>query len=240
MGMTEEESVWWAMSFEELYQFARKKGFGKGKEGRKSGRVRIIKWLCENDGITPYAAPTVPPVVEAPIITRPIVRSTGAIAHPEAILRTNDPALQKRIDEAFKDYIKLSSVDLLALCMARSYQLLKDSQGKLPSKSCKAMANWLAAWDVLKSPREKKWWLGDGIDLVNKAKAMGYEGPSAPKKYDVILWLRSTPEEAEIEAAEIAEPTPNKKRKGEEAPQPVSKRPAKGSKRAHGWGLLKS
>lgn len=68
---------------------------------------------------------------------------------------------------------------------------------------------------------------------------MGYNGPSAPKKYDVILWLRSTPEEVEIEAAEIAEPTPNKKRKGEEAPLLTSKRPAKGSKRAHGWGLLK-
>lgn len=165
-GMTDKESIWWAMSFEELYQLARRNGFGKGKEGRKSGRVRIIKWLCDSEGITPYVAPTVTPVVEAPITARPIVRPTGAIAHPEAILRTNDHALQKRIDEAFKNYIKLPSVDLLALCMARSYQLLKDSQGKLPSKSCKAMANWLAAWDVLKSPREKKWWLGDGIDLV--------------------------------------------------------------------------
>ena len=46
------------------------------------------------------------------------------------------------------------------------------------------MANWLASWDVLKSDREKKWWLGDGIDLVNRVKVMGYQGP--PKKYDGI------------------------------------------------------
>ena len=79
---------------------------------------------------------------------------------------------------------------------------------------------------VLKSPREKRWWLSDGIDLVNRAKAMGYQGPA--RKYDVIVWLRSTPEDAEIEVAEVAVPTPNKKR---EAKQAVSKRHAKGSKR---------
>jgi hypothetical protein len=62
---------------------------------------------------------------------------------------------------------------------------------------------------------------------------MGYQGSS--KKYDVIVWLRSTPEEAE---AEVAEHTPDKKREGEELAQPVSKRPAKGSKRPHGWNLL--
>jgi hypothetical protein len=66
------------------------------------------------------------------------------------------------------------------------------------------MANWLAAWDVLKSPREK-WWLSDGIDLVNRAKAMGYQGPS--RKYEVIVWLRSTAEESEVGVTEVAEPT---------------------------------
>ena len=131
-------------------------------------------------------------------------------------------------------YKQWPAADLLALAMQRSYQLLKDSKGKLPSKSIKAMANWLAAWDVLKSPREKKWWLGDGIDLVNKAKAMGYQGSS--KKYDVIVWLRTTPEDAEV--TEVAEPTPNKKHKAEEAPESISNRPAKGSKRPHGWNLL--
>lgn len=120
--------------------------------------------------------------------------------------------------------------------MQRSYQLFKDSNGKLPSKSISAMANWLAAWDVLKSPREKKWWLGDGIDLVNRAKAMGYQGPS--RKYEVIVWLRTTSEDSEVK--EIAEPTPNKKkRRTEDATPPVSKRHAKGSRRPDGWDLLK-
>ena len=178
--------------------------------------------------------PSITPAVEATPI---IPRSNGAISHPEAILRTSDPALQRLIDEAEKKYKQWPAADLLALAMQRSYQLLKDSNGKLPSKSISAMANWLAAWDVLKSPREKKWWLGDGIDLVNKAKAMGYQGSS--KKYDVIVWLRSTPEDADAEVAEIAEPTPNKKRMAEEAAHHVSKRPAKGSKRPHGWDLLK-
>ncbi len=105
--------------------------------------------------------------------------------------------------------------------------MLKDSNGKLPSKSISALSQWLAAWDILKSSREKKWWLGHGIDLVNKAKAMGYQGPS--KKYEVIVWLRSTPVDAEIEIAELAEPTPNKR---DEAELKVSKRYAKGSGRA--------
>jgi hypothetical protein len=66
---------------------------------------------------------------------------------------------------------------------------------------------------------------------------MGYQGSSS-KKYDVIVWLRSTPEGAEVEVAEVMEPTPNlnpPRRKAEEGARPVSKRPAKGSKRPHGW-----
>jgi hypothetical protein len=238
-SMTPQETKWWAMTFEELYQHARRKNFGKtGKEGRKSGRVCIIKWLCKKEGITPYVAPSITPVEATPIIARPTLRPTGAISHPEAILRTSDPAMQRLIDAAEKDYKTWPAADLLALAMQRSYQLLKDSNGKLPSKSISAMANWLAAWDVLKSPREKRWWLGDGIDLVNKAKAMGYEGPS--RKYEVIVWLRSTPENAEAKVTEVAQPTPNKnplKRKAEAVPQRVSKRPAKGSKRPRRWGI---
>jgi hypothetical protein len=240
-SMTPQEKAWWAMSFEELYQHARSKNFGKiGKEGRKSGRIRIIKWLCEKEGITPYVATSTPAIEATPIIARPILRPTGAISHPEAILRTSDPALQRLIDEAENKYKQWPANDLLALAMQRSYQLLKDSKGKLPSKSISAIANWLAAWDVLKSPREKKWWLGDGIDLVNRAKAMGYQGPS--RKYEVIVWLRSTPEDSEVEVTKIAEPTPNRnpmKRKAGEAAQDVSKRPAKGSTRPHGWHALK-
>lgn len=93
---------------------------------------------------------------------------------------------------------------------------------------------------MLKSEREKNWWLGDGIDLANKAKAMGYQGTANPKKYDVILWLRGTREDAETEVAgSVAVPTPtgkpNLKRKaGEQVPK-VSKRPAKGTKREKGW-----
>ncbi|TVY81531.1 hypothetical protein LSUE1_G006739 [Lachnellula suecica] len=238
-SMSRQETIWWAMSFEELYQHARSKKFGKsGKEGRKSGRVRIIQWLCEKENITPYVAPSTAIVDPTPIITQPMVRPTGAISHPEAILRTSDPALQRSIKEAEREYKHWPAADLLVLAMERSYQLRKDSHGKLPSKSVSAMANWLAAWDVLKSPREKKWWTGDGIDLVNRAKAMGYQGSS--KKYDVILWLRSTPEKSEVEVTLVAEPTPNRKplkRKAELAPQPVSKRPAKGSKRPNGWHL---
>ena len=239
-SMTPQEKQWWTMNFEELYQHARSKNFGKtGKEGRKSGRIRIIQWLCEKEGITPFVAPSITPVIDAtPIIARPTLLPTGAISHPEAIIRTSDPALQLLIDEAEKNYRGWPAADLLALAMERSYTLLKDSQGKLPSKSISAMSNWLAAWDVLKSPREKKWWLGDGIDLVNKAKAMGYQGRS--RKYDVIVWLRSTLEDCEVEVTKIAEPTPNQnpaKRKAKGATQPVSKRPAKGSKRPFGWHL---
>jgi hypothetical protein len=238
-SMTPREKELWAMNFEELYQHAKSKNFGKrGKEGRKAGRVRIIRWLCEKDGITPYVAPSITPIIEAtPIIARPTLRPTGAISHPEAILRTSDPTMQSLIDEREKKYREWPAADLLTLAMKRSYQLLKDSKGKLPSKSISAMSNWLAAWDVLKSPREKKWWLGDGIDLVNRAKAMGYQGPSS-KKYDVIVWLRSTPEDSEFEVAEVMEPTPNlnpPRHEAEEGARPVSKRPAKGSKRPHGW-----
>lgn len=245
-SMTPQERIWWAMSFEELYQYAQKKNFGKaGKESRKSGRVKMIKWLCEKEGITPYvAAPSVTPIVSNPA---PIAEgSTRAIPHPEATLRTSDPALQRSIKSAETKYREWVSEDLLALAMQRSYQLFKDSKGKLPSRSRAALSYWLAAWDVLKTDREKKWWLGDGIDLVNKAKAMGYQGPS--RKYDVIVWLRTTPEESEDVVAAVAEPTPNKlplKRTADDIAQPFSKRRAKGStgpprsKRRQGWELLK-
>jgi len=194
------------MDFEDLYKYARSKDFGKtGKESRKSGRIKIIKWLCEKAGITTYVAPIVTSVSATPIIARPTLRPTGAVSHPEAILRTSDPAVQLLIDKRAEEYRQFSAASLLEKAMERSHQLLKDSNGKLPSKSIKAISQWLAAWDVLKSPREKKWWLGDGIDLVNKAKTMGYQGPS--RKYEVIVWLRSIPEDAEIEIAQVAEPS---------------------------------
>ncbi len=247
-SMSQQEIAWWAMSFEELYQCARNKRYQvAGLPRRKNGRARIIKWLCETEGITPYIAASLLASVEpSPVISSANLRPTGAISHPEAILRTRDPGLQKQIDEAEKAYKTWPAADLLTLSMQRSYQLLKDSNGKLPSKSISAMANWLAAWDVLKSDREKKWWLGDGIDLVNKAKAIGYEGPS--RKYDVIVWLRTTPEEVDAEIKEIAEPTPNEKPvdplkrrlsgeggEGGELSKLKSKRPAKGSRRPNGW-----
>lgn len=207
-SMSPQETSWWAMTFDDLYRHAKLQGFGKGHDGRKSGRLRIIKWLCEHEGITPYVAPLTTPA-STPAITRPNLRSTGAISHPEAILRTHDPALQRQIELEKKVYLQQKLPDLLELAMSRSYQLLKDSQGKLPAKSKAALANWLAGWDVLKSEREKRWWVGDGIELVNKAKAMGYKGSS--RKYDVIVWLRATGEEAETEVKEVKEPTPNKK-----------------------------
>lgn len=247
-SMTPQEKAWWAMSFDELYQHAYSKGFGKRKhQSRKDGRVRIVKWLCAKEGITPYVAPSIAPTTPATATVRRTVRPTGAISHPEAILRTSDPDLQRQIDAAEARYRTWTHADLTALAMQRSYQLLKDSHGKMPSRSVAALANWLAGWDVLKSEREKKWWLGDGIDLVNMAKAMGYQGPPNAKKYDVIVWLRSTPEDAELDVAgEVAEPTPNKnsnpaKRKAGEEAQRVSKRPAKGSRRSNGgyngWGV---
>lgn len=101
----------------------------------------------------------------------------------------------------------MAAADMTALAMQRSYQLFKDSAGKMPTRAKPALAEWLAAWNVLKSPREKRWWLGDGIDLVNKAKALGYEG-SSTKKCDVIVWLRSIPEDADAWVATVAEPTP--------------------------------
>ena len=60
-----------------------------GKE-RKSGRVCIIKWLYEK-GITSYVALSITPVEATPIIARPTACPTGAISHPEAILRRSDP-----------------------------------------------------------------------------------------------------------------------------------------------------
>jgi hypothetical protein len=56
------------------------------------------------------------------------------------------------------------------------------------------------------------------------------------------VWLRATQEDSEFVIAEVAEPPSKKKpvkRKVEEAPPPVSKRPAKGSKRPHGWDAVK-
>jgi hypothetical protein len=232
-SMTSQESKWWAMSFDDLYQLVKSQGFSKeDKNGRKSGRIKMIKWLCKQAGITPYVAPSVPAAETTAVIASPVVRRTGAVSHPEAILRTTDPVLQGMIDEEEAKYATWRANDLLELAMERSYQLLKDSHGKLPSKSIKAMSNWLASWDVLKSDREKKWWLGDGIDLVNKAKAMGYQGSS--KKYDVIVWLRSTPEESEEYVIKVAEPTSNK-RKAKERARPESNRPANGTKRPRGW-----
>jgi hypothetical protein len=233
--MLKEESELWAMSFEELYQHAKSKHFG---DGRKTGRIRIIQWLCKKEGITPYVAPSIIPPVDTTDkdSTMPVLRPTGAVAHPEAILQTSDPALQLLIDEKEMKYQTWSAANLLTLCMQRSYQLLKDSKGKLPGKSIAAMAKWCASWDVLKSEREKSWWLGDGIELVNRAKAMGYQGPS--KKYEVILWLRTTPEEAEVEVARVAEPTPNSNpsKTGAGKTKQVSKRRAKGSTYTNeGW-----
>ncbi|EKD18979.1 uncharacterized protein L3040_008566 [Drepanopeziza brunnea f. sp. 'multigermtubi'] len=261
-SMAKQEAAWWAMSFEELFQYAREYYRTQGHAARgaprwKSGRVRIIKWLCDNHGIRQYVAPSRPARVDddaPPVDQSPVVRPTGAISHPEAILRTSDPELQQKIAQAAAGYRKWPATALVELAMQRSYQLLKDSHGKLPSKSVAAISDWLAAWDVLKSEREKKWWLGDGIDLVNKAKAIGYEGSS--KKYDVILWLRNTPEEVDGEIEHVAAPTDNKaanekkrkaEREGEGEGEPVktqSKRPAKGSMRPGGWqatpGSLKS
>lgn len=240
VSMTPKEKAWWAMNFEELFQHARQKNFGKSeKESRKSGRIRIIRWLCEKEGITPYVAPTMRTIVAPP--EPKVVRETGAISHPEAILRTSDPELQRAIDAAERKYKEWVHADMLELAMQRSYQIFKDSQGKMPSRSKSVLANWLAAWDVLKSDREKRWWLGDGIDLANKAKAMGYKGPPNPKKYDVILWLRNTPEDAEV-GVNVAEPTPNtrsSKRAAEDVAQSVSKRQAKGSKKPHTKGKLR-
>src|SRR5947207_1786283 len=154
-SMTPQEKAWWAMSFEELYQLAHSKDFGKRKnQSRKDGRVRIIKWLCAKEGITPYVAPSIAPITPATATVRPTVRPTGAISHPEAILRTSDPDLHRRIDAAESQYRTWTQADLTALAMQRSYQLLKDSNGKLPSRSVAALANWHAGWDVLKSERE--------------------------------------------------------------------------------------
>ncbi|PVH85456.1 hypothetical protein DL98DRAFT_45964 [Cadophora sp. DSE1049] len=228
------------MSFEELYQHARGQRYWgtTGTPRRKTGRIRTIKWLCENEGIVPFVAPIVASSVEAsPVIARFTVRPTGAISHPEANLCTNDPELQKLIDIEAAKYIQWPNTELLTLAMQRSYQLLKDSNSKLPSRSTASLSRWFASWDILKSPREKNCWLGDGIDLVNKAKALGYQGRST--KYEVIVWLRTTAEEVHVEVKEIKEPTPNKKpkkRMAEGVPgKEVSKRPAKGSKRPNGW-----
>ncbi|CAN8097142.1 unnamed protein product [Discula destructiva] len=243
-SMTPREQALWAMAFEELYQEAKRHGYGKVKfrggksESRKSGRVNILRWILRKEGITPYAAPRGAAITSVTETPAPRGRNrNGAIDHPEAILQTSHPALQRQIDEATAKYLTWSAEQMVTLAMERSYQLFKDSAGKMPTRTRPARARWLAAWDVLKSPREKRWWLGDGIDLVNKAKAMGYDG-SSTKKYDVLVWLRSTPEEAEAWAAHVAEPSPAAKppgRTADRSPGGVSQRPAKGSRRPGGW-----
>lgn len=243
-SMSKEEAAWWAMSFEELLQHARSKRHGNpDAPRRKSGRTKIIKWLCEIEGIKPFSAAPLrnsPDEESTPVVeSAPVTTESGAIAHPEAVLRTTDPELLIQIEAAEANYKTWTAVALLDLAMKRSYQLLKDSSGKLPSKSIATLSRWLASWDVLKSEREKKMWLGDGIDLVNKARAIGYKGGS--KKYEVILWMRGVPEDLDLEIQNVAEPTNNKmaregKRKasGDEN-RMKSKRPAKGSTRPGGW-----
>ncbi|KAF2432044.1 hypothetical protein EJ08DRAFT_648430 [Tothia fuscella] len=214
---------------------------GLERQAKKEGNpaaYRLSVGYAIKKGIAKYVAPIIAPanaVTASSNLATPSNAPKGAIPHPEAILRASDPSLRTLIDEAEKKYKTWPHAALLELCLSRSYQLLKNSQGKLPSKSISALANWLAGWDVLKSPREKKWWEGDGIDLVNKAKARGYQGLS--KKCDVISWLRSTPEEEEIEITlKVAEPTPNRKRDAEVdgRGQGVSKRGAKGTTRSRG------
>ena len=147
-SMSAQEKKLWAMNFEELYKYAASKNFGKtGKESRKSGRIKIIKWLCDKQGIIQYVAPTITPVESTPVIARPSVTPSGAISHPEAILRTSNPALQRLIDEKEQKYKKIPHAQLTELAMKRSYQLFKDSKGKLPSKYIAAMSQWLAAWE---------------------------------------------------------------------------------------------
>lgn len=253
-SMTPREQALWAMNFDDLFENAKSMGFGKVKrESRKTGRVRIIKWILQKEDITPYVArrdANAPASGTHNSTASRALNANGATPHPEALLHTSDPTLQRQIDAAKPQYLARTNNDLLALAMERSYQLFKDSAGKMPSRSRGALVDWLAGWDVLKSPREKRWWLGDGIDLVNRAKAMGFEGGgAATKKYDVIVWLRSTTEAAEEEVARVAEPTPvngsavKRKRTAQAAEDggnisdetPVSRRPAKGSRRPRGW-----
>lgn len=232
-AMTSREKALWAMSSDELYQQARCHSFGNSKFGRnhsqskKSGRVRILKWILEKEGFTPYVAPRETASAATYRGTSPRHRNrNGAIDQPEAIpSQTSDPVLQRQIDEANAKYLEWTAEALATLAMKRSYQVFKDSAGKMPTRAKPALARWHAAWDVLKSPREKRWWLGDGIDLVNKAKAMGYCSAST-KKYDVIVWLRSTPEDAEVLTAHVAVPS---------APAGASQRPARESRRPGGW-----
>lgn len=132
----------------------------------------MLKWILQKQGITPYAAPRDTSITTTTssnttttqnTTTSQTWNSNGAIDHPEAILRTSDPALQRQIDAAKAEYLKiLTAADMTALAMQRSYQLFIDSAGKMPTRAKPALAEWVAAWDVLKSPREKRWWLGDG------------------------------------------------------------------------------
>lgn len=82
-----------------MHKHAYSNGLGS-RETRNTGRVRIIHWLCRNQGITPYVAPIVPSIAaDYSVIGVRVVRPSGAVSHPEAILRTSDPTLQLLIDE---------------------------------------------------------------------------------------------------------------------------------------------
>ena len=208
--MSAKEKRWWAMDDGALYEEARSSGFRKkDADTKRSGRIVIIRWLCKINCINPYVAPIVPSISATSLVAGPFLRKDGAESHPEAILRTSDPALQRKIDKKAKVYRESSRYALLEIAKQRSYTLLKDSKGKMAGTSKKALAIWLAAWDVLKSPREKKWWLGDGLDVINVAKAMGYQGPTlesasrASRKYDAIVWLRTRSEDAEVEIERV-------------------------------------
>ncbi|KAG9228835.1 hypothetical protein BJ875DRAFT_489485 [Amylocarpus encephaloides] len=239
-SMTPQEKTWWAMSFLDLGEHAKGKGSGKAlKVGALSRRTSIIRWLCKNEGITPYVPPTVAPVAVAPIIEDRVVLDSGAIPHSETSLHTFDPALQLLIKKKEEEYQQLKWEGLKDLASQRPYTVLKDTQGRSPTRLMSELSKGLAAWDVLKSSREKEWRLGEGILLVNKAKAMGYTDFSM-KKYHIIVWLRSIPEDAYLDiptAEHRHKKSPDKSEGGDLPPQNFSKRATKGTKRPNEWDL---
>jgi hypothetical protein len=91
----------------------------------------------------------------------PSISPSVATIHPEiADLVTSDPVKQEAIDEKEIEYLEnMTGAQILDLAEQRGYLSFTDSHGNPLPSFCMTVAKWLAAWDVLKSEKEKRLWM---------------------------------------------------------------------------------
>lgn len=166
-------------------------------------RVLMIKELCFRAGIRPFVAPLLP-AFESFTDGTGIRLPSGAISHPELNLRTTDPDQNKLIRAREQAYLEQPYEYVLGRVTRFSYGTLLSSDRSPPPTTLAVMAKWYAAFVVLKSDREKKWWAGDGLHLANIAKALGLQNCQGnPPKPEVIAFMRRIPEALELEAEDF-------------------------------------